>query len=272
MRFWRYLNILSIDIALGAMAGCAFFASILHVTLRPQAYLSLGMVVWMIYTVDHLLDASRDIKSLSTERHRFHREHRRWLTYLVVAVALMVMVQTFLVRIPVLVSGLVVGGFVALYILLQRFLGFLKEIAGALLYTAGIVIAPATLSEQPLTVTTWVLVIIFCLTAYVNLMICSRYDIAIDLADKHRSFTTQFGVPATNKVIAVSLGIILLLMIVSLFRTDANLGALTLLAFMNGLLVMVLTMRGYFGLADRHRLFADLAFILPLLYLIFDGA
>lgn len=266
MRYWRYINILSLDIALGAVAGCGFFAGMFGVSLLPNAYFSLGVIVWMIYTVDHLLDASRDVVSLSTARHRFHRDHAKTLKYVLLAAAILVVVQVFFVRIPVLISGLIVGAFVALYIALQRHLAWLKEIAGALLYTAGIVLAPASLLSRSIYLSEWIIVFLFGLTAYINLMICSLYDVNKDRADGHRSFSTEFGIERTQKIIAGAFVVAALLFIILLITPRADANSVIILGLMNVALLLVYRQPAYFSHTDNHRLLADVAFVFPILY------
>ena len=60
LRLCQTLNILSIDIAAGAVICCAFFADILGVSVLPYGFITLGLTVWIIYTVDHLLDVWRE--------------------------------------------------------------------------------------------------------------------------------------------------------------------------------------------------------------------
>lgn len=271
MNFWRSINILSIDIALGAVASCSLFAAVFGVSLLPQAYLSLGLIVWLIYTIDHLLDASRAIESLSTERHRFHRKHRVWLTGLVVIVGLTVAIQVFLVRTPVLVAALTVSVLVAVYLVLQRKLNWLKEATGALLYSAGVVIAPASLLSRPIQMGEWLLICLFMLTAFINLLICSLYDIEKDVNDGQPSFATSFGESRTRQVIRISFMVVSGFLILSLFAAGANKLALAILISMNVALWIVFERKGFFSMGDRHRLLADLAFLFPMLYPIVDG-
>ncbi|HEX8061295.1 MAG TPA: hypothetical protein VF473_10190, partial [Cyclobacteriaceae bacterium] len=57
MHNYRTFNLLSLDVALGAVISAAFLGRILNVHILPQGYVLLGIIVWLIYTADHLLDA-----------------------------------------------------------------------------------------------------------------------------------------------------------------------------------------------------------------------
>ena len=272
MRIWGYINILSIDIALGAMGGCLLFAGLFDVSLRPPAYLGLGLIVWIIYTVDHLLDASRPDTRLSTARHRFHHVHRNALTVAVILASLVVLAQSLFVRTPVLVSGFLMGGWVIVYLTIQSRLRFMKELAAAVSYTAGVVIAPLSLLDRPVSAPEWVTVVAFFLTTWINLLICSLYDHAADLKDHQPSFATTFGAVVTRQTTFTLFVMVFVLLVYLFLSPGSNRLVAGLLALMNLTLAVVVSSRSWFAQADRHRLFADLAFLFPLLYLILDGS
>jgi hypothetical protein len=69
------MNILSLDVVAGAVAGALFFGEILQVQLSFSVLTALGLTVWIIYTLDHLRDAKQILNVASTDRHRFHQEH-----------------------------------------------------------------------------------------------------------------------------------------------------------------------------------------------------
>ncbi len=77
---WLYPNLLSLDAPLVAMAWLYVFAETWRVMFLPwQAYVALGLVVWLIYVADRLLDgmlAGGGEGTLSA-RHEFHRKHRK---------------------------------------------------------------------------------------------------------------------------------------------------------------------------------------------------
>jgi hypothetical protein len=77
---WLIPNLLSLDAPLVAVAWLYIFASTWRVVYLPMTtYISLGLVVWVIYVVDRLLDSA--MKGSNSERwqarHEFHHKHRR---------------------------------------------------------------------------------------------------------------------------------------------------------------------------------------------------
>ena len=76
--FWLLPNLLSLDAPLVAIAWLHVFAKTWRLYLPWEAYASLGLVVWMIYVADRLLDVSMYEGSdmVLEPRHQFHWNHR----------------------------------------------------------------------------------------------------------------------------------------------------------------------------------------------------
>lgn len=268
MRVWRYINILSVDIAVGAMAGCAFFAHLFGIVLLSHGLLSLGLIVWIIYTVDHLADANRSEGEPSTERHRFHKRWRMPLKAGVILAAIIVGTEAFFVRKPVLYAGLGLGVLVIFYLMIQSRLRIFKELAGAMLYTAGVLAAPMSLLTRPLLDGERSLIILFAFTAFVNLLLYSWFDQANDEQDGHVSMATVLGQKATGRIIIIVFLAVAVMGMLTILRCPAfAMPAMVLLA-MNAILFVPFQFRDYFGQEDRYRVVGDLVFLLPALYLL----
>jgi hypothetical protein len=164
-RFYRLLNILSIDVALGAVCSGIFFAHILQADITPYSLASLGFSVWIIYTADHLLDAKKISTSATTNRHRFHQQHFQLLLILVIVAACMNAVLLFFIRRPALITGIVLVVLVILYLLIQHSLKFLKEIFVAIVYTAGVLLPAMTNTQLFWRDWSWMVIAQFCLVA-----------------------------------------------------------------------------------------------------------
>lgn len=120
--FWLIPNLLSLDAPLVAVAWLYMFAKTWRVEYLPWvAYVSLGSVVWLIYVVDRLLDASlRGGTSARLEaRHEFHRKHERVLRPLVLIAGALVLILV-IKGLPVtvysyaIIAGIMVAGFFTL--------------------------------------------------------------------------------------------------------------------------------------------------------------
>ena len=74
-RVFQVISWVSLDVVIGAMASLYFFQELLHVSLDWPAFVLLGLAVWTIYNLDHLLDA-RKITNTSSPRRAFHRKYQ----------------------------------------------------------------------------------------------------------------------------------------------------------------------------------------------------
>jgi hypothetical protein len=119
---WLYPNLLSLDAPLVAVAWLYIFAETWRVVYLPYTtYISLALVVWVIYVADRLLDASVDAGRADRleARHDFHRKHQRVFRMLAIAaglVALLLVVTGLATKIYgyALFGGLLVAGFFTL--------------------------------------------------------------------------------------------------------------------------------------------------------------
>lgn len=268
---WRYVNILSLDVSIGAMVGCLFFARIFGISVLPQGVVSLGLIVWIIYTVDHLLDAKKSQGPPSTERHRFHKEHARLLLILVIVVGVLVAFEAFFVRKAVLLAGIGIAALVAGYLLVQSQLKYGKELVGATLYASGVLAAPWSLLGRPLSSGEWGLVALFTSTAFINLLLFSLFDKEADQKDNHTSFATSFGENTTRAVVGITFSLSAILAVLLVMWGNVQLTYILVIAVMNGILLLIFCFRDYFGIDDRFRRLGDSVFLIPAVYLLFPS-
>ena len=184
-RAYRFINILSLDVAAGAVICALFFAKIFDVVILPYGIISLGLTVWTIYTADHLIDARKVKQPASTERHRFHQRYFKTLFGLLVIAAIIDASQLFFIRKTVFVVGLALAFIIVIYFLLQRNLRFLKELIGALLYTGGVLLIPWSVKNTSYDSAQLILITQFVITALINLLLFSWFDKSQDERDHH---------------------------------------------------------------------------------------
>jgi len=119
--WYLWPNLLSLDAVAVSLVWLWCFSVSERVPILPPTYLVLGLVVWLIYTADRLLDAYRmkDF-SLSTPRHRFAR---RFALPLSVAWVLLLATAIFLVlfklQAVLIYHGLVISMMVLLYFVMR---------------------------------------------------------------------------------------------------------------------------------------------------------
>lgn len=206
-KVYFYFRILSLDIVFGAGAMLYFFAYSQAVYPSFYYYFSLGMAVWLIYTLDHLLDAYRIPHVAHTPRHRFHQKYFYPLGAIWGVGFIAALLATFHYLSPnTLYYGIGVSLLVALHFALglveqlQNALFFQKETRIALVYTLGVSVAPFSLGGFVLD-TQWLLLggQVF-LLALVNLLIISWYELESDEQDQHVSMVRSLGKKKIKKI------------------------------------------------------------------------
>jgi 4-hydroxybenzoate polyprenyltransferase len=265
---YRMINILSLDVAAGAMICASFFAHLMNVVILPQGLISLGLTVWIIYTADHLLDAKKLKQDASTERHRFHQRHFKSLSALLVGALLIDLTQIYFIRSIVFIDGLRLAFLVGIYFLVQQRIGFSKELLGTLLYTGGVLLIPLSVNNQ-LSLRIILLILQFGITAWINLLLFSWIDKQRDEKDRHHSFATTFGLVVTQRILLFLFVTTASLTTIQLVMFPKDSMATLILTAMTTLLLLIFLKRSYFEKEDRYRLLGDAVFLLPILYILF---
>jgi 4-hydroxybenzoate polyprenyltransferase len=262
------LNILSIDVALGSVCCAAWFAAMFNAALKPYAFISLGLTVWIIYTADHLLDARKIHAPASTERHRYHQKNFSTLLYLLLFAVLIDLIFVFLLRRVVFQWGLVLSGFVIVYFLIQKYLKYLKELIVALLFSVGVLLPALSLAHEPPVTSDFLLITQFVLTALLNLLLFSWYDRDNDRQDKRESVVTLLGDKKATNVISATFILNGVLMAGSILFFPYLVSRVLIIFFMDAILLWIFIQPQHFKVEDRFRLMGDSIFLLPLFYLI----
>ena len=270
LQLYRFVNIMSLDVALGAMTGAAFFGSIFKTTLLPQGLVALGLTVWIIYSVDHLLDAYKLKILAAAERHQFHQKHFRLIAILVVLATLTDITLILYVRPNVLNAGLLLAGVVVFYLLFHRWMYPLKEIAGAILYSGGVWLPVLALHQGPVEDPEAYLMIPFFITALINLILFSWFGYAQDLRDGHLSLVIFIGKP-TSRVVLIFLFVTQFIALISLMMFTTYRVETGVILAMNVVLLFMLLLPDFFDKNDLYRVAGDVIFLFPLPYLFFHA-
>jgi len=265
IKFYRLFNLLSLDVALGAVVGSLFFAKIYGVAVSYPALVSLAVTVWMIYTVDRILDV-QDIKGdAASERHRFHQQHQKKLKYAIGMVMIVDIVLIFFMPEEVIMHGIVLAGVVVVYILLRKKLHILKELLVAALYTTGVLL-PAW-PDGLMSLIQYLPILLFFLLALTNLILFSWYEKDNDVRDKHNSVATLVD-DATIRLISKGLFIITFTGSLYLFLQPVYHFMSLVFIAMAIVLFLLFKYTNFFAFRDYYRLAGDAIFLFPLLYLL----
>ena len=267
LRAYRYVNILSIDTALGAVVSAMFFGKLIAANIWIYGKVALGLTVWIIYTADHLLDAKKVKSVASSERHRFHQQYFKLLLITMIVAVVIDLIMVSYMRKSLLHYGLVLSVVVALYLVISKYLKMLKEIFIASIYTVGVML-PALADREHLMDQWHVLFMFnFFLIAVANLLIFSWFDVKTDQADGHPSFVTFYGRQKTKTIVYGIFAAFLALSVYLVFGTY-DIMPVAILALMMLTLILILRYNEIFSQQDRFRYAGDFVFFLPGIYLL----
>jgi hypothetical protein len=270
MRLFQIMNILSIDVAFGAAISCLFFAKLCNVEIFPIELVVLILTVWIIYTMDHLMDARGLTRPASTKRHRFHQLNysaiRGWLF---VAGIVNVTLICFIRR-PLYLTGGALTLMICFYFLFQRRQEAFKEVAGAVLYMSGVLIIPLTLFNGMVNYEKVIIIFQFGCIVLTNLLLFALFDEQTDKNDNHLSFTISFGPTTTRNVLVALFVMSASFSIVQLLWLRFALGANIVLTTMNVVLFFVFIKRSCVEKDEWYRSIGDGVFLIPSLYILFS--
>lgn len=265
IKFYRLCNLLSLDVAVGAVVGSFFFAKIYLVAVSYPSVISLGLTVWMIYTADRLLDVQNIKGEAASERHRFHQRNQKKLKYWLMGASIVDVALIFFMPGEVIKHGIFLSGVVVVYILLRRKLHISKELLVALLYTAGVLL-PAW-PEGQMSLIQYLPILLFFLNAMTNLIIFSWYEKENDLKDEQNSVATLVGEGAIRFMLN---GLFVTAFSISLYLLSQQVYRFMSLVFIAMTIVLLLIFRytKFFAPNDYYRLVGDAVFLIPIFYLL----
>ncbi|HTE29252.1 MAG TPA: hypothetical protein VK666_02685 [Chryseolinea sp.] len=266
-RLYRTINILSLDVAVGAVVCALFFSRILAVKLSVGDLLALGLSVWLIYTADHLADARKITHEASTPRHRFHQLYSQRLSVCMLIALSINFILLFFMRPAVLRMGIFLAIVICTFMVFQKWIPLFKEFSIALFYTAGVLLPAVARIATPISTTQYLLIAQFFLVALMNLLLFSWLDRATDERDGLRSIVSIIGENVTRTIVWIIAALQLLLMIVQL-----NVGELSkasvIVGMMGMILILILMLRRATSDGTTYRLLGDAVFLFPILYLL----
>lgn len=271
-RGYQLIQILSIDVAIGAVASGSILVWWLGISMPWIWWIALPSCVWLIYTLDHLLDARRLKGHAHTARHQFHYAYRKiiWIGWLSVALATLVLCLLYLPG-EFWVFGSIMSFLVLGHLLLVWIIGnninrvILKEFAVGLIYTVGVWGGPVLVGWKQVGYAEGMLSGQFFLLVMINLICFSLFEFRIDELDKQASFARAVGKKQTNNILKLCFFLVFILSIyfLTLFVSErAYLIQLTLIV-MAFAFFLILWKRDWFVKHERYRILADGVFLLP---------
>lgn len=248
-------------------------ATLLHTTMPVLWYYILPASVWVVYTLDHLLDAQRIHGRAHTPRHHFHRKYAPLLWRIWALVALSCVSALWLPR-SIVIFGIGMCVLVGIHLLLVAYIRnrisklLIKELGVGIVYSLG-VWGPILMLPAPwrLHHVEWIAFAVqFFLIAMLNLFVFSLYDMAADVQDGHTSFVQAIGKRASRWLMAI-LGSVILLGC-GIWVAEYPL-LQSIYALMTLLLLWIALDERRFRPHELFRMLGDGVFLLPVLYALF---
>ncbi len=268
MILYRYFRWLSLDIVLGALIFLKFLGVLYALTIPITVYLALAIAVWLIYSVDHLID-SRNLDSPDPRR-AFHHKYHRQIIFFAGIVAVIGLIDVYFLPIEIIRYGAILAAFCIVYLMMVFFIPRLwfKELIVALGYSLGIFLTPMALldSIHPID---FILFIQLAVLALVNLLVFSIYDRDRDIENGFGSLALKLG---TGSVKLIWLLVIFSgsLSIYLLFFLPAKYQFIQIAYFMmSSILIVVIRNHLYFSQKERFRIVGDAIFFVPAIFLFF---
>lgn len=251
-----------------------FFAHVLRLTLKIEIIVILGLTVWIIYTLDHLMDVKKTTSKPNSPRHIFHFHNQKSLQ---IAVGISFLNVIFLlICLPslnfLIIPGTVLAGIIACCLGAIYYFGkkiaFTKEFLIAVFYVLGVMLVPYTLHKNPIPTPFYALAMLYFLVAWINLLILSYLDKESDEKDGFDSVANWIA-PKKLKVLILSFGSLGIIFSLYLYLSQMSYFHI----YTSVLLLMLLIHFIYFLDKKRPketiRKILEASFLLPFLVLLF---
>ncbi|WP_456459594.1 UbiA family prenyltransferase [Reichenbachiella sp.] len=263
---------LSLDVVAGGVIFSLAISKVANADLHWSIPTALGCCIWLIYTLDHLIDGNSSERDPSMKRHAFHKKFRKPIFVVFVLVACFGLRILFFLPYQTLILGCVLLGLVGLYFLsIWLFkIYFAKEIFIAVLYSCGVFLGSFSLKPD-MDLVIYLLFIQTVLMASINLLLFSFYEVAHDTQDGHQSWATHFGVVKTlNHLLLLLVLLGLSFGVVFFFSLSPNQFMLTIIFMvMSLILAAIYFAQQWFKKNERFRWVGDLVFLFPGLIFLF---
>ena len=270
---YKYIQALSLDVAFGSTVMSAFIARFMDVTVPLEVYVSLFTAVWLIYTIDHLIDANRLKSDKASFRHTLHKKYFKELTTFWIFVFLFgVLFSVFLPietrKVGFIASALVIVHLVLVYLLGSKISIFIqKELGIAFTYCVGIAVGPVSLSSGIDGFGYFFMGQIFIL-AFINLLEFSWFDRSVDKEQEHSSAVSNLGERVVLDIVFFLFTMFVLSLVVAFLFFPQFARFEMILGVMGITLFLIFAFQKHFIKNDRYRVFGDLIFLFPLVLLL----
>jgi hypothetical protein len=274
--FIHFINTFSIWVVLGSFSSHLFFCKIYGV--EPNYIIATGLAVgvWVIYTLDHLLDGIALKNKAVTRRHKEHFFKRGIIKKLLIIATVLLAVLSYwvpanyyiIVGLLLLLTAL---HFTVNYLVPSRIkkLFFLKEVFVAIIVTIGIaatsLVGDLKAHESLNSFSFWV----FLFINLANIILFSYFDKEDDKKSETLSIAGIYADHTLKGVIYTSLLLSITLSSWDFFTHQIEVESFIIFGIMQLTLAIICVYSRYFSKNDRYRFWGDLIYVYPLIALPF---
>lgn len=277
--FFNFINTYSILVAVGSFSSYLFFSDLFNV--KPNYIVASGLSIglWVIYTLDHLLDGLSIGVNASSVRHREHFLKHKLITRLILSGLLSLIGLSFWLpetyyNYIVFLCVLTLLHFWINYTLSVRFIAlrYFKEVFVAFVVTIGFVITPTFEAQSDINVNQVICVFLFFyLINLSNLFLFSYFDKERDQKDNMITIAQFYGLEKLRGLIYLGIGVSFIVLVISfMYGHIVGVSFLIFLAMQTTLLGIII-FPSFFRTNDRYRFFGDLIYLYPLITFSFLG-
>ncbi len=259
-----------------ASLAVAYMASrILNIIPNTEWWFILPMVVWVVYSLDHIIDSTKRKERAIIERHRFHYINSKPIIIAVVIIGVVAIWLSFtyldylIIRYGIILSFIIGVYFSILVFLKDRKLAILqKELFIAIVYTSGLFMAPLVWYGSLPSFSVIIIIFCICTLAWAEGIMISYFDFENDIKDGHSSLSIILGKKITRRfilVLHIAIEALLVIVLLLIEQSDVIVMAMAILIVMNLILGLIILFP-YSTLSNRyHRVIGESVFFLPAL-------
>ncbi|MCH1473777.1 MAG: hypothetical protein L7V85_07670 [Bacteroidia bacterium] len=277
--FFNFINTYSILVAVGSFSSYLFFSDLFNV--KPNYIVASGLSIglWVIYTLDHLLDGLSIGGNASSVRHREHFLKHKLITRLILSGLLSLIGLSFWLpetyySYILFLCMLTSLHFWINYTLSVRFIAlrYFKEVFVAFVVTIGFVITPTFEAQSDINANQVICVFLFFyLINLSNLFLFSYFDKERDQKDNMITIAQFYGLEKLRGLIYLGIGVSFIVLVISfMYGYIVGVSFFIFLA-MQTTLLGIIVFPSFFRTNDRYRFFGDLIYLYPLITFSFLG-
>lgn len=277
LSFLEFINVFSILVVLGSVSTAFFFVRYFKADIPLSFYWVLGSGVWIIYTADHVYDGIKLGQNTIFLRHAIHYTYRQVLVPTILALAAfdLILVYTFFTKYMITV-GVAMGSLVLIYFAMVHLLKsiplfWLKEVFIAVMVAAGMVIYPGFVGDLNFNLSDMLVIGIFVLMNFTNLIMFDYFDYSGDKDSKMESIAIGLGKKKTKQIVYQLLASIFVLLTTYTFlvRDISKVHLSISVLLMLNILLLIIINEEKFEKNALYRFWGDFIYLIPgLVYLV----